>query len=479
MTDNKQHRSGLQLGAVILAAIALTLLAAGCAVKRPPSTVQAIKDALPATTKVPRQWSSGRADPAPVQTAWLKTFGDPQLDAIVAEAVRNNLYLQAAVTRIDVAANLVTEAHSQMMPLVGVLGSATYLGRYDEKNVRGKDKGRFNASSFLGSASWELDLWGRIRAQTAAAQQQLAATQADVQFARESLAAVTAKTWYLAVCTRILQSYAENNVELNQQNLSLVEAKQQVGEVEDQQVAMAGANLQTAQAQLAAISSSYQQMLRALEVLLGRYPSAELAVVREMPALSRPIPAGLPAQLLERRPDVIAAERQFDAAFHMVQSARAARLPSISLTAAGGYMTNEIYQKLALRPWVWTVGANLAAPLYSGGFLQAQVKIANENQKAALFLYGETALEAFAEVETTLSNERYLLDEQQGVDGALKNVQHALEIEQTKYRVGQVDLGPVLALQMAALAANAASTQVHYELLANRVNLHLALGGGF
>ncbi len=465
--------------ALILASAILALLAGACAVKRPPNTTQVVKDSLPAATKIPDQWTSQSASAAPVQTEWLKSFGDPQMDAIVAEGLKNNLYLQAAATRIDAAANIVTQAHSQMLPMVGVLGSGTYLGRYNQKGVRGQDKGRFNASSLLGSVSWELDLWGRIRAQTAAAQQELAATQADVQFARESLAAATAKTWYLAVSTRMLQSYATQNVRLKQQSLELAEAKLHVGEIQDQQIAMARADLAAAQSQLTQVNSAYEQVVRGLEILLGRYPSAELQVAEMMVALPPPVPAGVPSQLLERRPDVIAAERNFDAAFHMVQSAKAARLPSLSLTGAGGYMTNEIYQKLALRPWIWTVGANLAAPLYTGGFLQAQVKIANDNQRAALALYGQTALQAFGEVEVSLSNERYLREEKQDVDAVLKNIEQALGVEQTKYRVGQVDLSPVLQLQAAELGAKTAVTEVQYELLANRINLHLALGGGF
>jgi outer membrane protein, multidrug efflux system len=465
--------------ALILASAILALFTAGCAVKRPPDTAQVVKDSLPAATKIPDQWTSRGVSAAAVQTGWLKSFGDPQMDAIVAEGLKNNLYLQAAATRIDAAANIVTEAHSQMLPMVGVLGSGTYLGRYNQQNVRGKDKGRYNASSLLGSVSWELDLWGRIRAQTAAAQQELAATQADVQFARESLAALTAKTWYLAVCTRILQGYARQNVQLKQQNLELTQVQFQVGEVQDQQIAMANADLAAAQSQLTQANGAYEQVIRALEILVGRYPSAELQVAEMMVALPPPVPAGLPSQLLERRPDVIAAERTFDAAFHMVQSSKAARLPAISLTGAGGYMTNEIYQKLALRPWIWTVGANLAAPLYTGGFLQAQVKIANDNQRAALALYGQTALQAFGEVEVSLSNERFLREEKQDADTVLKNAEQALGVEQTKYRVGQVDLGPVLQLQAAELGAKTAVAQVQYELLANRINLHLALGGSF
>jgi len=235
----------------------------GCAVKRPPDTATTLKNALPATTAVPGEWTSKDVNAAPVVTDWIKSFGDPQLQAIVEEALKNNLYLQAAATRIDVAANMVTEAHSQMMPFIGAFGSATYLGRYEQKNSRGQNKGRYNASSLLGSVSWEVDLWGRIRSQTAAAQQELAATESDVQFARESLAAATANAWYFAVCARVLQDYAKKNVEIKKQNLELAEAKQQVGEAQEQQVAIAAADLQTAQAQLTGISSTYEQVVRA------------------------------------------------------------------------------------------------------------------------------------------------------------------------------------------------------------------------
>ena len=122
---------------------------------------------------------------------------------------------------------------------------------------------------------------------------------------------------------------------------------------------------------------------------------------------------------------------------------------------------------------------NLAAPLYTGGFLGAEVNVTKENQKAALYIYGETILEALDEVEAALGNERYLREQQQKLRSALENVSRALALEKTKYEIGQVDLGPVLQLQAAELGAKAATTQAEYQLLANRINLHLALGGGF
>ena len=219
--------------------------------------------------------------------------------------------------------------------------------------------------------------------------------------------------------------------------------------------------------------------MRGLEVLLGRYPAGELKTASALAALPSPVPAGLPSQLIERRPDVMAAQNTFNAAFHLVQSAKAARLPSFALTGAGGYLTNEIYQDLKFRPWVWTVAGNMLAPLYTGGYLQAQVKIANENQKAALALYGQTVLQAFDDVEVTLTNERYLKEQEQDATEALKSTEDALKLGKVKYEVGQTDLSPVLQLENVVLATQTADTYMHYELIANRIDLYLALGGPF
>ena len=218
------------------------LLFCACAVKKPPSTTQAVKDSLPPTTSIPEQWTSTGVNPAPVETGCLKSFNDPQMEAVVAEALKNNLDLQAAATRVPVAANVVTEVHAQMMPIVSVVGEAKYLGRFRQKNAGGQTRGNFNASSLLGGASWERDIWAKIRSRTAAAKQGLAATESDYRWARMSLAAVTARLWYLATYTLVLQRYAQENVAVNQQLLDVTIAQFQVGNVEQQKVDFAQAH---------------------------------------------------------------------------------------------------------------------------------------------------------------------------------------------------------------------------------------------
>ena len=459
--------------------ITLLLLFCACAVKKPPSTPMIVKDALPPTTKIPDQWSSAGSNPAGVETGWLKAFNDPQMEAIVAEAIKNNLDLQAAATRVQVAANVVTEVHAQMMPMIGVGGEAKYLGRFHQTDSQGETRGNFNASRLLGGVSWELDIWGKIRSQTAAAKQDFAATESDYQWARMSLAAITARLWYLAVCTGVLRSYAEQNVAVDQQLLDVTVAQFQIGNAEEQQVDFARAQLAQSRAQLAQMKDSYLQIVRGLEVLLGRYPAGELKVATTLATLPPPVPAGLPSQLLERRPDVLAAQHTFNAAFHLVQSAKAARLPTFALTGAGGYLTNEIYQELKFRPWVWTAAGSMLAPLYTGGYLQAQVKIANQDQNAALAFYGQTLLQAFDDVEVTLTNERYLKEQKQQANEALTSIQDALTLGKVKYAIGQTDSSPVLQLENGVLGTQTADTYIQYELIANRISLYLALGGQF
>src|SRR5664279_524636 len=137
----------------------ILLLLSACAVKKPPSTTQTVNNALPPATKIPEQWTAQGTSAAPVETGWLKSFNDPQMEALVTEALKNNLDLQAAATRVQVAANIVTEVHAQMMPMIGVAGSGSYLGRFHQTNDKGKVVGNFNASSLLGGVSWELDVW--------------------------------------------------------------------------------------------------------------------------------------------------------------------------------------------------------------------------------------------------------------------------------------------------------------------------------
>jgi multidrug efflux system outer membrane protein len=442
----------------------------GCAVKTPPAVPQIVQQSLPPTTKIRDQWASPRG-PGLVQDGWLKTLSDPQVEAVVDEVLRNNLDLRLAATRVEVAAGMATQAHAKLLPAVGVQGSAKVTGRFENQ--------RFNSSGIFAAASWELDVWGTLRNQSAAAGESYQATEADVKFARESLAALAAKTWYLVTYTRQLQQVTQEGVTAYQGILDVVQVKESIGEVPEQNVFLARADLESAQAGLQQATSAYQEAVRALEILMGRYPAAELQSAEVFPQIPPPVPAGLPSELLARRPDLIAAQRRVAASFHLTQSAKAARLPSINLTLTGGRTSNDLFSLLGTNPNFWDAGANFLAPIYVGGALQAQVRIQSAQQQAATLAYGQAALSAFSDVETSLSNEGLLADRDKYLQASVRDNSEAYRLGRIQFEAGATDLLSVLQLQGRLLSARAVLIGVEQERLTNRINLHLALGGSF
>jgi NodT family efflux transporter outer membrane factor (OMF) lipoprotein len=326
----------------------------------------------------------------------------------------------------------------------------------------------YSATAF---ASWEVDVWGKLRARARAGEEALAATEADFEFARQSMAAITARAWFLAIETRLQLELAEEAVNIFSEILVLVEAKHEVGQLPLQNVYLTGADLASAQEAVRLVRSANEQILRALEVLLGRYPSAELETADALVAVPPPIPAGIPADIVARRVDLIAAERRVAAAFFANEDARLARLPSFSLTGIAGAtaLTNELTQ----------LSAGLFAPIFTGGALEAQVEIANTNQQAAIAAYGLTLLTAYSEVENALNNETLFAERQQFLEKAVADNSAAMKLTMEQFNVGRVDMLSVLQIQARVLASRSALIGIQNQRLVQRINLHLALGGSF
>ncbi|MBN8511196.1 MAG: TolC family protein, partial [Burkholderiales bacterium] len=195
-----------------------------------------------------------------------------------------------------------------------------------------------------------------------------------------------------------------------------------------------------------------------------------------MPA---PVPAGLPSQLLERRPDVVAAERRVAIAFNRVGEAKAALLPRISLTAGGSSISSDLFVLQDRNNPAWGFGANLFAPLYQGGALRAQVDVRDAEQKAAIAAFAGIGQRAFGEVENALAAEFALADRGAALEQQVRDSERALELAQVQYRVGSVDLRTVQSKQMTLYSARSTALRVQTERRAQRINLHLALGGSF
>jgi outer membrane protein TolC len=318
-----------------------------------------------------------------------------------------------------------------------------------------------------------------LRAQRAAAEAGYEATALDYAYARQSLAAMTAKLWYLTIETRQLLALAEQSVTIYGQLLSLVQARRAAGRDSDLDVVDVRAKLEAAQSEVERARERYGEARRVLEVLLGRYPAAEIEVAAAYPALPALPGAGIPSALLERRPDLLAAEREVVAAFRGTEAAELALLPGFSFSFVGGRVSDPVLALLGLNPWLASAAIGMSIPIYEGGALRAKVQIATAQQAQAVARYGAVALAAFREVETSLANERLLALQLPLNQKALADRTEAVRIATVQYKAGRRDLLWVAQLQTVQLAAEADLIKLNGAQRVNRVRLHQVLGGSF
>ena len=440
----------------------------GCALESPPERDEIAKQSLP-NLEVPDAWAARSGASGTVEDRWLAEFSDPRLDALVREALEHNPDLQVAAARVVQAAAYVKVAGATLYPEVTLLarGGGDFSG--DSSGLQG-------IGVFV---DWELDLWGRVRAGREAASTQHAMTALDAEYARQSLAAMVAKSWFLATEARMQRAAAEEMVAASMRLLGFANDRLRVGRGDEYDVTLAKASLATYRDSVRSLDFAYQQSLRALEMLTGRYPAAAVSVPAALAKIPRPVPAGLPSELLERRPDVVAAERRVAYAFYRAEEAKAARLPRITLTATVTSVSSDLFVLQERDDPVVSAGAALLAPLFLGGRLQGQVEVRTAEQKQALAEYGRVAARAFGEVEEALSAELVLDEREIILEEAVAENERALEFANIRYRVGVDDLRAVQQQRVALYAARTALLRVQSERLVQRVNLHLALGGSF
>ena len=448
------------------------MLLVGC-VASPPPPVEIRKQAM-GEVKLDGAWKAGSPAQGVVQDNWLASFGDSTLDALVREALVANPDLRVASARMRQFAEYLVQARAPMFPAVGIGGTG---------GLKASGGGADPSSALQGvvaAASWELDLWGRVRYGRNAAMEDNLSAQADYEFARQSIAASVARAWFTAIQLSEQARLTAQMAASSGQLAKLAEDRERVGAGSDVDSAVARANshnLEDAQAQS---EFARDQALRALELLLGRYPAAEIAARTDFVAMPAAPPAGVPLAMLERRPDVIAAERRVAAAFDRVGQAKAAMLPAITLNLNFGYFDSDILLlKDDFENPSGGVGARLLAPVFQGGALRAQVRIRTLQQEQALAEYAGTALRALNDVENAIAAGRMLATRARALGGAYREQQRALELTETSLRVGRADRRALEQQRLSAADARIALLSVQAEELAQRINLHLALGGSF
>lgn len=438
----------------------------GCSLKKPPDAT-AIKSESMTAVAVPDAWKGPTAGPGGGN--WLATFQDDRLSAAVTEALAQNADLRVAAARVEQARLLAKLAGAKLYPSVDLL-------------ARGGGKLSGDSSGLQGgvlSVNWELDIWGRVRYGRAAAAADAAASELDFEYARQSIVAMVARSWFLATEAALQAEVARGTIRDGADLVRLAEDRSRVGVGNDEDVFVARASLATYRDTLRQIELAQEQAIRALEILMGRYPSAAATVPDQLPTVPASVPAGLPSELLERRPDVVAAERRIAAAFNRVGEAKAARLPAIALTSAVSSISSDLFVLKDRDNPIWSAGANLLMPIFRGGALKTQVEIRTAEQRQAVAAYAQVGLQAFNEVESALAAEFAAREREQILASALSDSQRALEIVRTQFKVGSTDLRFVTQRQLALNAVQSALLRVQTEQRVQRVNLHLALGGSF
>jgi len=446
----------------------VALLLGGCALQSPPEREELRKQALP-DYPIPETYTDGLSAAGNVTGSWVASFRDPTLVEMVNEALIANLDLRVAAARVEQAAAASRLAGATLWPQVNAMARGG-------GELSGDSSGLEGAGIF---ANWELDLWGRVRYGREAATKQFESAQLDTEYARQSVAALVAKGWFLALEARAQKAIALEMVQSSERLGSLARDRLRVGRGDEIEASQADAQSATFRDVALQLALAEQHALRSLEALLGRYPAATVALAPDLPAMPGPVPAGLPSQLLERRPDVIAAERRVGAAFNRVGEARTAKLPRISLTAAVSSISSELFVLQQRDNPVVSAGAAITQPLFLGGALQSQEEVRDAELKAAIADYGRVGARAFGEVETALSAGFNLEERFATLSRAVADNARALELAEIRYRVGSADLRAVQQQQLALFAARSSLLRARSERLVQRVNLHLALGGGF
>lgn len=470
----------------VLIALAASLLA-GCAQFHDRASPQARAMEGEFGFAVPQDWQAGLPEnDLPIAQAWAGAFG-PQLEVLISEALSNNLDLRASQAQLDRAEALLDQSRAALFPFISASFSAREAEALESASSSSPGAGfdpavLFNQAGIdqysAGiSVNWEADLAGVNRLRVEGAEAQVEAARAILKASRQNIAAVTAQAWFDTIAAERQLELARRTVAAREENLSLVEQLFEYGAIARRDVVLAEGNLITAQDNLLGAEAGLRQSRRALEVLLGRYPAGLVEVPDALPDPELTINGATPAEILRRRPDIIAAEYRVLAAFADGDRARASRWPTLSLS--GGLQSSGISIDAIGDPvsTALTLGLQLADTLFDGGLSEAQIDAADASGREALASYGASVLEAFSQVETARDRITTLDARRDILQRGLQAQEEALELTQARYEAGGTDLLDVLTLRQQLFAAESALIANDAQRLQARIALYQALGG--
>lgn len=454
----------------------LTIFLAACAAG--PDYVRPTIDA-PAQYKELAGWHSAAPSDAAPKGEWWTTFQDPQLDALIARVDISNQNIRLAEARLRQARAASDQARAALFPALNANGSATRTKSPSLPNAPSFATGAVNNFSASLNASWEPDFWGGVRRSVQAGEASFQASAADLENARLSARATLAQNYFALRVADATRQALEDTVAAYGRTLQLTQNRYAAGVAARVDVVQAEVQLKAAQAQLVDVGVQRAQLEHAIALQLGLAPAQFSVAPAPLAARMPAIPVGLPSELLERRPDVAAAERRTAAANANIGVAQAAFFPTVTLTAAGGSRTTSLADLFAAPTHFWSVGAALAQPLFDAGLRSAQKAQAVALYDEQVASYRQTVLGGFQEVEDNLAALRILEEEATLQEDVVRAARESVGLTTNQYQAGVVSYLNVITAQATLLANERAAADILGRRLTASVALIKALGGGW
>lgn len=452
-------------------ALALLLAGAAACASVPPAGLP------PFPVEMPPAFAAAPVPAGDLEAGFWRSFGDAKLDALVAEGLGDHPSLVEAAARVAQAEALARIAGAGKLPSVLAGADAGRARRFTGTSDFLPSTTRSDSFGASVDVSWEADLWGRVRAGEVASLEDVEVRRAALEAARLSLASRISRAYFALV-------EADGQLAVARSNLATAEEiEARIGERFDEGLRPA-LDARLARSETAAARAGVEANLRArdaaarqLEVLVGRYPAATVATAPALPEVPGPVPAGVPAELVSRRPDLVAAEHAYRAASARVAVVQAELYPRLDLTGSAGLRSDVLGDLLSGDFSVWSFAARLAAPLFTGGRLTANVDLAASRQDEAGATFANAVLVALGEVETALAAEERLAAREAAVREQAAAAAESLTLSRERYLAGLTDVTTVLEARRRAFGAESGAIAVRRARLVNRLDLVTALGG--
>ncbi len=413
-------------------------------------------------------------------TAWWGQFQDPVLDAMIEEALANNKNVKVAAANVEAAAAVLTQTRAPLFPQIGYSGSATRQRLTEEgaTPLLGVPNPQ-NSYQMLATASWEIDLWGRIRRLSEAAQADLFANEEARRGVLLSLVSSVASNYIQLLGLDEQLLVAKRTLAVYDEWVKLFELQFKYGQVSQMNVEQARSQYETAAAQIPQIESQISQTENALSVLLGRNPGP-VARGKTMEELTLPpVPAGLPSDLLARRPDIRQAEQNLIAANAQIGAAKALYFPTISLTGLFGFASSDLSKLFKGAARTWSYAGSFAGPIFTGGAISGGVKQAEAARKAALGNYELTIQNAFADAENAVVSRMKLSEQISAQERLVRANSEYVRLSRLQYDEGYAPYSTVLQAEQQLFPSELNYAQYRAALFTSLVNIYKAMGGGW